>query len=123
MIRSSMLLLLALLSSSWLLACTHVTAASVPITAPHPPPTPPTKLGYWVGRSVDGGGIGLARSTSNSDTESKMRVRESPRAHTEHESANIALAREAARALRLPSFFCDRHAEAKRVLPATVKKR
>jgi hypothetical protein len=62
MIRSSLLPLLALVPSPWLLACTHATAGA-PVGASHPPPVPPMTLAYRVVRSVDGDGTVLAGRT------------------------------------------------------------
>lgn len=66
MIRSSLLPLLALVPSPWLLACTHATtpAAQPAAAATRPPPVPPMTLAYRVVRSVDGEGTVLAGSTS-----------------------------------------------------------
>jgi hypothetical protein len=66
MTRSSLLPLLALVPSPWLLACTHVTAAAAPpaAVASRPPPAPPMTLAYRVVRSVDGEGTVLAGSTA-----------------------------------------------------------
>lgn len=61
MIRSPLLLLLALVPSPWLLACTHVTTAAP--AASHPPPVPPMTLAYRVVRTVDGEGTVLAGRT------------------------------------------------------------
>jgi hypothetical protein len=62
MIRSPLLLLLALVPSPWLLACTHVTAAA-PAGASRAPPVPPMTLAYRVVRTVDGDGTVLAGRT------------------------------------------------------------
>jgi hypothetical protein len=59
MTRSPLLLLLALVPSPWLLACTHVTTAA-PAGASRPPPVPPMTLAYRVVRTVDGAGTVLA---------------------------------------------------------------
>ncbi|HEX8791219.1 MAG TPA: hypothetical protein VF765_09755 [Polyangiaceae bacterium] len=63
MIRSSLVSLLALVPSPWLLACTHVTAATAPVAVPHPPPVPPMTVDYRVVRTVDGEGTVLAGRT------------------------------------------------------------
>lgn len=62
MFRSSLLPLLALVPSPWLLACTHV-AAAAPASASRPPPVPPMTLDYRVVRTVDGAGTVLAGRT------------------------------------------------------------
>lgn len=66
MTRSSLLPLLALVPSPWLLACTHATSAATPpaAAASRPPPVPPMTLAYRVVRSVDGEGTVLAGSTA-----------------------------------------------------------
>jgi hypothetical protein len=66
MIRSSLLPLLALVPSPWLLACTHATSVATPpvAAASRPPPVPPLTLAYRVVRSVDGEGTVLAGSTA-----------------------------------------------------------
>lgn len=63
MIRSSLLPLLALVPSPWLLACSHVTATAAPVAAPHPPPVAPMTLDYRIVRSVDGEGTVLSGRT------------------------------------------------------------